>query len=151
MNWLYKNDEITSIEQFPKDVMGFVYEIKHIPSKKSYIGKKFLIFNQKRKLAKKDLKLYEGQPGRKPKYKIVSKESDWKTYWSSNKEIKKILEIEPKSNFTRQILELCYSKKELTYFETKYQFMYGVLENHNKYFNDNILGKFYSTDFGGVK
>ena len=71
MNWLYKNDEITSIDQFPKDVMGFVYEIKHIPSKKSYIGKKFLIFNQKRKLAKKDLKLYEGQPGRKPKYKIV--------------------------------------------------------------------------------
>ena len=151
MNWIYLKKEITSVDQFPNDIMGFVYRIIHTPSKKEYIGKKFLVFTQKRKLAKKDLKLYEGQPGRKPKYKIVSKESDWKTYWSSNKEIKKLLEIEPKSNFERQILHLCRSKKELTYFETKYQFLYEVLEKPNKYFNDNILGKFYSVDFGEAK
>ena len=151
MNWLYKNKEIVSIDQFPKDIMGFVYILTHLPSKKVYVGKKFLVFTQKRKLAKKDLKLYEGQPGRKPKYKIVSKESDRKTYWSSNKEIKKLLEIEPKSNFERQILHLCRSKKELTYFETKYQFLYEVLEKPNEYFNDNILGKFYSVDFGVAK
>ena len=151
MNWIYLKKEITSVDQFPNDIMGFVYRIIHTPSKKEYIGKKFLVFTQKRKLAKKDLKLYEGQPGRKPKYKIVSKESDWKTYWSWNKEIKKLLEIEPKSNFERQILHLCRSKKELTYFETKYQFLYEVLEKPNKYFNDNILGKFYSVDFGEAK
>lgn len=151
MNWIYLKKEITSIDQFPNDIMGFVYRIIHTPSKKEYIGKKFLVFTQKRKLAKKDLKLYEGQPGRKPKFKIVSKESDWKTYWSSNKEIKKLLETEPKSNFERQILHLCRSKKELTYFETKYQFLYEVLEKPNKYFNDNILGKFYSVDFGEAK
>ena len=151
MNWIYLKKEITSVDQFPNDIMGFVYRIIHTPSKKEYIGKKFLVFTQKRKLAKKDLKLYEGQPGRKPKYKIVSKESDWKTYWSSNKEIKKLLETEPKSNFERQILHLCRSKKELTYFETKYQFLYEVLEKPNKYFNDNILGKFYSVDFGEAK
>ena len=148
MNWLYKNDELTSIEQFPKDVMGFIYKIEHIPSKKTYIGKKFLVFTRKQKLGKKDLKLYEGQPGRKPKYKIVSKESDWKNYWSSNKEIKKLLENEPKSNFKRQIIHLCINKKQLTYFETKYQFMYEVLEKSDLYFNDNILGKFFTRDFG---
>ena len=151
MNWIYLKKEITSVDQFPNDIMGFVYRIIHTPSKKEYIGKKFLVFTQKRKLAKKDLKLYEGQPGRKPKFKIVSKESDWKTYWSSNKEIKKLLETKPKSNFERQILHLCRSKKELTYFETKYQFLYEVLEKPNKYFNDNILGKFYSVDFGEAK
>ena len=62
-----------------------------------------------------------------------------------------MLETEPKSNFERQILHLCRSKKELTYFETKYQFLYEVLEKPNKYFNDNILGKFYSVDFGEAK
>ena len=50
MNWLYKNDEITSIDQFPKDVMGFIYKIEHIPTNKSYIGKKFLVFTRKQKL-----------------------------------------------------------------------------------------------------
>ena len=73
MNWIYLKKEITSVDQFPNDIMGFVYRIIHTPSKKEYIGKKFLVFTQKRKLAKKDLKLYEGQPGRKPKFKIVSK------------------------------------------------------------------------------
>jgi hypothetical protein len=151
MNWTYLKEEITSIDQFPKDIMGFVYILTHLPSKKVYVGKKFLVFTQKRKLAKRDLKAYEGQPGRKPKYKVVSKESDWKDYWSSNKEIKKLLEKEPKSNFTRQIVHLCKSKKQLTYFETKYQFLYEVLEKSDKFFNDNILGKFYYTDFGNIK
>ena len=147
MNWIYLKKEITSVDQFPNDIMGFVYRIIHTPSKKEYIGKKFLVFTQKRKLAKKDLKLYEGQPGRKPKYKIVSKESDWKTYWSSNKEIKKLLEIEPKSNFERQILHLCRSKKELTYLENKALFSLAVLERE-EYLNDNIEGRYFKKDFG---
>ena len=41
MNWTYLKDEITSISQFPKDVMGFVYKITHLPTNKIYIGKKF--------------------------------------------------------------------------------------------------------------
>jgi len=148
MNWLYKNDEITSIDQFPKDVMGFIYKIEHIPTNKSYIGKKFLIFNRKQKLGKKELKLYEGQKGRPPKFKIVSKESDWKTYWSSNKHLTTMVKNEPKENFKRTILCLCKNKKQLTYFETKYQFLNEVLENPDKFFNDNILGKFFTRDFG---
>ena len=113
--WIYLKKEINSINDFDKDVMGFVYKVTHIPSGKSYIGKKFLVHTQKRKLAKKDLKIYEGTPGRKPKYKIVSKESDWKTYYGSNK-------------------QLCME----------------VLENPDEYFNDNILGKFFTRDFGSV-
>ena len=136
--WIYLKKEINSINDFDKDVMGFVYKVTHIPSGKSYIGKKFLVHTQKRKLAKKDLKIYEGTPGRKPKYKIVSKESDWKTYYGSNKQLLELLKTEDKSNFKREILKLCTNKKKLTYFETKYQF------------NDNILGKFFTRDFGSV-
>jgi hypothetical protein len=49
--------------------------------------------------------------------------------------------------FTREILQLVPNKKLLTYYECKYLFMLGVIEQQDGYFNDNILGKFYSRDF----
>jgi hypothetical protein len=148
MNWIYNKEEITDIKQLDKHIMGFVYRIDHIPSNKSYIGKKFLVFTRKQKLGKKELKIFEGQKGRPPKFKVVSKESDWKTYWSSNKHLVELVKNEPKENFKRTILHFASSKKELTYFETKYQFLYEVLEKPTEFFNDNILGKFFTRDFG---
>jgi hypothetical protein len=147
INWTYNKEEITDVEQLDKHIMGFVYKIDHIPSNKSYIGKKFLIFTRKQKLGKKELKVFEGQKGRPPKFKVVTKESDWKTYWSSNKHLVELVKTEPEENFKRTIIKLCTSKKELTYFETKYQFLHEVLENPKEYFNDNILGKFFTKDF----
>ena len=147
MSWLYNKEKITDINQLEKEIMGFVYRIDHLPSNKSYIGKKFLVFTRKQKLGKKELKLFEGQKGRPPKFKIVSKESDWKTYWSSNKQLLELVKNEPEENFKRTILHFATSKKELTYFETKYQFLYEVLEKPNEFFNDNILGKFFRKDF----
>ena len=151
MNWIYDREEITDVKQLEKEIMGFVYRIDHIPSNKSYIGKKFLVFTRKQKLGKKELKIFEGQKGRPPKFKIVSKESDWKTYWSSNKYLTELVKCEPKENFKRTILCFATSKKELTYFETKYQFLYEVLEKPTEFFNDNILGKFFTRDFGDAK
>ena len=51
------------------------------------------------------------------------------------------------NEFKREILELVYSKKLLTYYECKYLFKYGVLENPNKWMNDNIQGRFFTKDF----
>ena len=51
-----------------------------------------------------------------------------------------------KQNFKRTIVMLCKNKKELTYWETKLQFVYSVLEHSEEWYNDNILGKFYSSD-----
>ena len=151
MSWTYKGNKIKSINDFGKDIMGLVYCTTHIPSGKSYIGKKFLVHTQKRKLSKKDLKVYEGSPGRPPKYKLVSKESDWKTYYGSNKQLLELLKTEKKENFQREILQLCISKKRLTYYEMKFQFLHEVLERPDEYFNDNILGKFFTRDFGDLK
>ena len=151
MSWTYKGNNIKSLDDFGKDIMGFVYMTTHIPTGKGYIGKKFLVHTQKRKLAKKDLKVFEGQPGRPPKYKLVSKESDWKTYYGSNKQLLELLKSEKKENFQREILHLCISKKRLTYYEMKYQFIHEVLEKPDEYFNDNILGKFFTRDFGDLK
>ena len=39
------------------------------------------------------------------------------------------------------------NKKLLTYYETQMQFVHQVLEKPDEYFNDNVLGKFYTKDF----
>lgn len=146
--WKYKEREIKHLKDFGDPLpFGFVYNITHIPSGKSYIGKKVLIYNSKKKLTKRELLEYESQKGRKPKYKLIQKESNWKNYWGSNKVLLELVEIEPTENFDKIILEIAPNKKLLTYYETYYQFYYRVLENPNKYFNDQILGKFYVSDF----
>jgi len=144
--WTYKNEEMSSLEDFPDNTFGFVYRVVHIPTGKTYIGKKVLKFTRKAKLTKKDLALYEGQPGRKPSYKQVVKESDWKTYWGSNKALLELMKNEPIENFKRNIIALGETKKHLTYLETKYLFVYEVLEKPEEFFNDNILGKFFTKD-----
>jgi|TARA_R110002020_G_scaffold112867_1_gene259740 hypothetical protein len=147
MAWSYKGEEITEYSQFPKNTFGFVYKIIHIPSGKTYIGKKVLFHNRKVKVTKKDLVMYEGVKGRKPTHKRVTKESDWKTYYGSNKHLKEVMGKEPIENFERNIIKLASNKKLLTYYETQYQFVYQVLEHPEKFYNDNILGKFFTKDF----
>tara|TARA_R100000951_G_C2621137_1_gene174505 strand:+ start:252 stop:698 length:447 start_codon:yes stop_codon:yes gene_type:complete len=147
MNWTYKSQLIESISDFPTSTYGFVYKITHTPTQKSYIGKKVLNFTRKVKLGKKELKSLEGGVGRRPVFKVVVKESDWSSYWGSNKYLKELYKTEPKENFERSILITAPSKKLLTYYEVKYQMVYQVLENPDEFFNDNILGKFYTKDF----
>ena len=141
MNWLYKGSEINEISDLPNNAFGFVYQTTHLPTNKKYIGKKSLMYNLKKKLGKKEKALWEGK-GRPPIYKRVLKESDWKTYYGSHIFIKE----SNKEDLERKILQVAFHKKELTYLECKYQFIFEVLED-KKYINDNILGKFYDRDF----
>lgn len=147
MNWYYKGEAMTSVEDFPPSTFGFVYRVTHEPSGKIYIGKKVLQFTRKAKLTKRDLALYEGEKGRKPSFKKVTKESDWKTYYGSHKEILVLIKDGKQEDFKREILTCVTTKKLLTYEETKALFLYEVLINPDKYFNDNILGKFFRKDF----
>lgn len=144
--WLYKEQVIDKIEDFPQDAFGFIYITTHKPSGVSYIGKKSLYHNVKRKLTKKELAEQTGR-GRKPTTQVVQKESDWKTYYGSAKPILEILKEGKHDEFTREILQIVNNKKLLTYYECKYLFTQGVLETPEKYYNDNILGKFFSKDF----
>jgi hypothetical protein len=146
MNWLYNGNEIKDISQFEKNTYGFVYKVTHTPTGKSYIGKKVLYFNKKTKLGKKEI-AKQTSPGRKSTTKIVTKESDWKSYYGSEPEIKKLLSENKHDEFERIILKPVNNKKLLTYFELKYQFIYEVLEYPEKWYNKNLLGKFFSKDF----
>lgn len=144
--WLYNEQVISSIEDMPQGTFGFIYMTTHNPSGISYIGKKSLFHNIKKKLTKKELAEQTG-PGRKSATRVVVKESDWKTYYGSAKPIMELIKGGKQEEFTREILQLVPNKKLLTYYECKYLFKYGVLEHPLEYFNDNILGKFYSKDF----
>jgi len=146
-NWIYQNQEVDIVSDFPDNTYGFVYSITHLPTRKRYIGKKILFFTRKVKLTKKDLLEYKGVIGRRPSFKLAIKESDWKTYWGSNKEMLELVKSEPAENWERQILQFASNKKLLTYYETKYQMVYQVLEKPDEFWNDNILGKFYTKDF----
>ena len=46
---------------------------------------------------------------------------------------------------------MCPDKKSLTYFEIKYQMIYQVLEKPDEFFNDNILGKFFTKDLVNIE
>ena len=84
--WLYNDKEVSSLEDFPADTYGFIYQVTHVPSGFSYIGKKVLHHNVKKKLTKKQLAEQSGR-GRKSTTEVIQKESDWKTYYGSAKPI----------------------------------------------------------------
>ena len=136
---------INSIEDFPPNTFGFIYMITNKETGQFYVGKKFLYHNKKKKLTKKELAEQTG-PGRKPTHKVVQEESDWKTYWGSSKELREDIKNIGVDKFNRHILYFARNKKELTYYELKYQIIEDVLISPLSY-NDNILGKFYKKDF----
>ncbi len=80
--WLFKDKRVFTVEDLPEWTYGFIYIVTHQPSGKSYIGKKSLYHNVKKKLTKKELAEQTG-PGRKPTTKVTQKESDWKTYYDT--------------------------------------------------------------------
>lgn len=151
--WIYKEKEIKELTDFPEDTYGFIYKVTHIPSGKKYIGKKVLFFERNVPLSKKQLeelkeeRREEGKRGKTPTKIKIRKESDWKTYYGSQKEVKEVVKQSNSSDISREILHIVSSKKLLTYFETKYLFIEGVIENQNQFINDNILGKFFRKDF----
>jgi len=140
-SWTYQGRIFNDITDFPKDTYGFIYEVVHQPSGMKYLGKKVLYFNRTLPPLK----------GQKRKRKVV-KESDWKDYYGSHPKIKELIKECKDSNewqvWEKRILQICKTKKQLTYYETKFLMMHDVLESHNhQYINDNILGKFYRKDF----
>lgn len=144
--WLYNNEVIEKLEDFPENTYGFIYIVTHKPTKMSYIGKKVLYHNLTKKLTKKELAEQIG-PGRKTLTKVTQKESDWKTYYGSAKPILDLLKEDKHNEFKREIIKFVDNKKLLTYYECKYLFYFGVLEEPEKWYNDNILGKFFRKDF----
>ena len=115
--WLYEGKEIT--EEEIGDHIGFVYMITNTTNNKKYIGKK--LFKSTR------TKIIKG------KRKKVKLDSDWQTYYGSNAILKEEVKTLGGHLFNREILKLCKSKGEASYYEAKYQFDNDVLLSDDWY------------------
>ena len=147
MHWLYENKEMKRLSDFPENCIGFVYLIKNKENGKIYVGKKILHNNLSKLLTKKE-KAEWSKPGKIPKKKKVIKESNWESYWGYSKILIEDIDRLGKEGFERNILRLCFTKKEMSYYEVFYQMKYEVL--HTDSYNMNILGKFFPRDTGIV-
>jgi hypothetical protein len=101
MDWLYEGQTFKDWNSY----YGFVYKITHVPTGKKYIGRKYFT-----------LASYKQVNGKRKK---IRKESDWQEYWGSSKHLQSDITIYGKEQFKREIIRLCKSRTECSYFETK--------------------------------
>ena len=104
MTWFFHNTGEEFTEDDMSDHFGFVYMITHVKTGRKYIGKKFF--------SKAGYKQVKG------KRKKIRKNSDWLTYWGSNKELQEEVKVNGESEYSREILHLCKSRSECSYWET---------------------------------
>lgn len=130
--WHYQNIPFEPTEEELSQWQGFVYMITERSSRKKYIGKKF--FWSRRRLPP-----LKG----KTRKRIVIKESDWKSYYGSSEDLKTLVEKTGDDNYYREILKLCKTKGECSYYEAKEQFERDVLLRDD-YYNEFIGCKIHS-------
>jgi len=142
MNWIYNDKEITSIDQLPANAYGFIYMLVY-DTNKAYIGKKNLYSYQTLPALKNGKqrpnseRIGKNRNGKRVYFDKVRKESGWKSYKGSSKEIPDEVKIVEK-----HILAIAYDRRELTYLETKHLFCYETIESSD-FYNRNILNKFF--------
>lgn len=127
--WTY-NDKL--FDETPEDYQGFVYLITDLTNNKKYIGKKFF-WKPKTLPVTKTRK-------RRVKTRV---ESDWRSYYGSSTEVKLLVEKHGAESFKREILKLCKTKGECSYYEAKMQFEYDVLLS-DEFYNEFIGCKIHS-------
>ncbi len=119
--WTYQDEPFTEV---PEGYQAFVYVITCVPTGRKYIGKKLFKFTRSAK-----------KKGKRVKKQI---DSDWLDYYGSNKELLQHVEIFGKEKFTREIIRLCKSKGEASYYEAKEQFATDALLSES-YYNSWIM------------
>jgi len=139
MAWTYNGSVITELTDMPEGTIGFIYKITNVETGEYYVGKKNVLSVRKRKFGKKEIAALTDK--RVKHWEMVTKESDWKLYRSSNDTVKNW----PNDNSKLEILRFCSSKKSLTYYELQEQFAHDVLGD-DLALNDNLLGKFFRKD-----
>ena len=121
-HWLYKNK---TLEEAPEGYFGFVYLITNLKSGKKYIGRKY--FGTTRRVKVKG----------KKRRKVIRKDSNWKDYTGSSKELNKDINTLGKLHFQFEILILGKTKGQVNYLEENIHHRFHVSANSN-FYNDCI-------------
>ena len=147
--WKYKDKSIANLDDLAQvaghsidKLFGIIYGIE-FEGNKFYIGKKDLWFQRELK----PLQNGEKRNGhvafinrivdhKKTKMELVKVESDWLTYTGS------CIDTHGLKPIRKKILEVCLSRRQLTYRKNFWLFRFDVLEN-DKFLNSNIGGKFF--------
>ena len=151
-NWTYNGKVINSIDEMKPHIKGakpwgFVYkltlyDIKTGKLKFHYIGKKNLFSVRSKDATKKEMLELPKSAFRRKKvrggtikyYRTVIKESDWKTYISSNNFIRMNLK---KFKIEREILMFCSDDSDLSYREAREIICQDALDD-DIYLNDGV-------------
>jgi len=116
INWTYDGKEIKSLEDAPKNVLGFIYRITNETKGMTYIGRKSMM---------------------KPNYtsgknKGQSKgEYPWKSYTGSSVALN--ADLKAGDIYSKEIIRWCFTKAELTYYETQNIMCSNALLDDNSY------------------
>lgn len=113
MCWIYNETEIISLSDLKESYIGFVYMITNKLNNRMYVGKKQFYYT---KTSQKTVTLKNGTK-KKKKVKIMI-ESDWASYFGSNTELQEDVKKHGVENFRREILKMCYTLGEMSYWET---------------------------------
>ena len=127
MSWLYRGS-ILNDDDIPKKAAGFVYMLTYLPTGQRYIGRKLLTKSHRRQKNKKIIR--------------SRVESDWRDYWSSSPDIKRIIESEGTDNFVREVLLFAGTRGQLNYLEEKFLYYVGAMESEF-WMNSNIRAKMF--------
>ena len=122
--WTFNKEEYNNT---PEDYQGFVYQITELDSNKKYIGKKNFWKPKTLPITK----------SRKRRVRTRT-ESDWKEYYGSSDEVRRLVESRGQDKFKREIIRLCKTKGEMSYYEAKMQFDNDVLFREDYY--NNFIG-----------
>ena len=122
--WTLDNKEYNNT---PEEYQGFVYQITELDTNKKYIGKKNFW----------KPKILPITKSRKRRVRTRT-ESNWKEYYGSSAEVCRLVESRGVNKFKREILRLCKTKGEMSYYEAKLQFDNDVLLSEDYY--NNFIG-----------
>ena len=137
--WYYEDKIFEPDEHSYQTYAGFVYVITDLSNQKKYIGKKLF------------WKVHKLRPLKgKVNKRHFKRDSDWRDYFGSNEEVKLLVEQNGEQRFKREIIRLCKTKGEMTYFEMKEQIDKKVLLD-DKYYNEFIGGKIHSKHLKGIE
>ena len=121
MSWFFLNTKDEFTEEHIGEAFGFVYMITHLKTGRKYIGKKFFTKSKTKQVK-----------GKKKRSRVSS---DWMTYWGSNKKLQEEVKENGEDQYVREILHLCKSRSECSYWETWEIFSRHALM-HESYYNE---------------